>query len=121
MQLRVIFFALAFPHFARAALFCSRSHTIAGDSFIRATAQGRRMAKQEAIEMEGIVTDVLAGARYRVKLSNGHIVLAYPAGKMMRFKIRVLVGDRVTMEVSPYDFSKGRITYRHKNFEPAPE
>jgi translation initiation factor IF-1 len=79
------------------------------------------MAKQEAIEMEGIVTEVLAGQRYRVKLANGHVVLAYPAGKMTRFKIRVLVGDRVTMEVSPYDFSKGRITYRHKNFESAPQ
>ena len=79
------------------------------------------MAKQEAIEMEGVVTEVLAGQRYRVKLANGHVVLAYPAGKMTRFKIRVLVGDRVTMEVSPYDFSKGRITYRHKSFEPAPQ
>jgi translation initiation factor IF-1 len=78
------------------------------------------MAKQESIEMEGEVTEVLAGARYRVKLSNGHVVLAYPAGKMMRFKIRVLVGDRVTMEVSPYDFSKGRITYRHKSFDSSP-
>jgi translation initiation factor IF-1 len=91
----------------------------AGCSLSGPQAQGRPMAKQEAIEMEGIVTEVLAGARYRVKLSNGHVVLAYPAGKMMRFKIRVLVGDRVTMEVSPYDFSKGRITYRHKNFEPS--
>lgn len=72
------------------------------------------MAKQEGIELEGVVTDVLPDRRYRVRLENGHTVLAYGAGKMSKFKIKVLVGDRVTLSVSPYDFSRGRITYRHK-------
>ncbi|HEX8276722.1 MAG TPA: translation initiation factor IF-1 [Longimicrobiaceae bacterium] len=72
------------------------------------------MAKQEGIEVEGVVTEVLPDRKYRVKLENGHIVLAYGAGKMSKFKIKVLVGDRVTLSLSPYDLSRGRITYRHK-------
>ena len=72
------------------------------------------MAKQEAIEMEGVVKEVLPDRRYRVELPNGHEVLAYGAGKMAKFRIRVLEGDRVTLAISPYDLSKGRITYRHK-------
>ena len=72
------------------------------------------MAKQEGIEMEGVVTEVLPDRNYRVKLENGHVVLAYAAGKMSKFKIRVLVGDRVSITLSPYDLSRGRITYRHK-------
>lgn len=72
------------------------------------------MAKQEGIEMEGLVTDVLPDRKYRVQLDNGHMVLAYGAGKMSKFKIKVLTGDRVTLELSPYDLSRGRITYRHK-------
>lgn len=72
------------------------------------------MAKQEGIELEGVVTEVLPDRKYRVVLENGHQVLAYAAGKMGRFKIRVLDGDRVTLVVSPYDLSRGRITYRHK-------
>jgi translation initiation factor IF-1 len=72
------------------------------------------MAKQEGIEMEGVVTDVLPDRMYRVKLENGHEVLAYAAGKMSKFKIRVLTGDRVTIVLSPYDLTRGRITYRHK-------
>ena len=72
------------------------------------------MAKQEGIEMEGVVTDVLPDRNYRVKLENCHVVLAYAAGKMSKFKIRVLVGDRVSITLSPYDLSRGRITYRHK-------
>ena len=72
------------------------------------------MAKQEAIEMEGMVTEVLPDQNFRVLLENGHTVLAYAAGKMSKFKIRVLVGDRVTLELSPYDLTRGRITYRHK-------
>jgi translation initiation factor IF-1 len=72
------------------------------------------MAKQEAIQLEGVVTEVLPDQNFRVKLENDHIVLAYATGKMSRFKIRVLVGDLVTVEVSPYDLSRGRITYRHK-------
>jgi translation initiation factor IF-1 len=72
------------------------------------------MAKQEAIEMEGVVREVLPDRRYRVELDNGHEVLAYGAGKMAKFRIRVLEGDRVTLDISPYDLTKGRITYRHK-------
>ena len=72
------------------------------------------MAKQEGIEMEGVVTEVLPDRNFRVLLENGHTVLAYAAGKMSKYKIRVLVGDRVSLELSPYDLSRGRITYRHK-------
>ncbi len=72
------------------------------------------MAKQDAIEMEGAVTSVLPDLRFRVELDNGHEVLATIAGKMRKFRIRVLEGDRVKVEVSPYDLSRGRITYRHK-------
>lgn len=72
------------------------------------------MAKQEAIEMEGVVTEVLPDQNFRVQLENGHIILAYAKGKMSKFRIRVLQGDRVTVELSPYDLSRGRITYRHK-------
>jgi translation initiation factor IF-1 len=72
------------------------------------------MAKQEAIELEGTVTEVLPNATFRVALTNGHDVLATLAGKMRQHRIRVLAGDRVTVEVSPYDLSRGRITFRHK-------
>ena len=73
------------------------------------------MAKQESIELEGTATEVLPNATFRVALANGHDLLATLAGKMRRFRIRVLAGDRVTIEVSPYDLSRGRITFRHKN------
>jgi translation initiation factor IF-1 len=72
------------------------------------------MAKEEAIEMNGTVEEVLRNATFRVLLSNGHYVLATMAGKMRRFRIRVLAGDRVTLAVSPYDLTRGRITFRHK-------
>jgi translation initiation factor IF-1 len=72
------------------------------------------VAKQEAIEVEGVVTEVLPDQKFRVKLQNDHMVLAYAAGRMSKFRIRVLVGDRVTVELSPYDLDRGRITYRHK-------
>ncbi len=79
------------------------------------------MAKQESIEMEGTVREVLPDRNYRVELENGHSVLAYATGKMSKFKIRVLVGDRVTLQLSPYDLSRGRITFRHKTGDaPAP-
>jgi translation initiation factor IF-1 len=73
------------------------------------------MAKEEGVEVEGLVTEVLPDRMYRVKLENGHTVLAYGAGKMSKFRIRVLQGDRVTLSLSPYDLSRGRITYRHKS------
>ncbi|HUF26211.1 MAG TPA: translation initiation factor IF-1 [Gemmatimonadaceae bacterium] len=72
------------------------------------------MAKEEAIELEGVVSEVLPNATFRVRLDNGHDVLSTLAGRMRRFRIRVLAGDRVTLEVSPYDLSRGRITFRHK-------
>jgi translation initiation factor IF-1 len=70
--------------------------------------------KQEAIELEGTVSDVLPNAMFRVTLTNGHNLLATTAGKMRKFRIRILAGDRVTVEVSPYDLDRGRITFRHK-------
>lgn len=81
------------------------------------------MAKQEAIEVQGTVTEVLPDQKFRVKLQNDHVVLAYAAGRMSKFRIRVLVGDLVTLELSPYDLTRGRITYRHKaaNASPPPQ
>ena len=70
--------------------------------------------KEEAIELDGIVSEVLPSAMFRVDLSNGHRLLATTAGKMRRFRIRILAGDRVTVEVSPYDLNRGRIVFRHK-------
>jgi len=78
------------------------------------------MAKEEPIEVEGLVTEVLPDRNFRVQLQNEHVVLAYLAGKMSKFRIRVLVGDLVTLELSPYDLSRGRITYRHKTGSPPP-
>jgi translation initiation factor IF-1 len=73
------------------------------------------MAKEELLEFEGVVTDVLPEARYRVKLSNDHEIIAYTAGRMKKNRIRTLVGDRVTVEVTPYDLNKGRLIFRHKD------
>ncbi|WP_353235038.1 translation initiation factor IF-1 [Diaphorobacter ruginosibacter] len=71
------------------------------------------MSKEELIEMQGRVDEVLPDARYRVTLENGHQLVAYTGGKMRKFRIRILAGDRVTLEMSPYDLSKGRVTFRH--------
>ena len=71
------------------------------------------MAKEELIEMEGTVTDVQRNSRYRVTLENGHEISAYTAGKMRKFRIRVVAGDKVTIQMSPYDLTKGRINFRH--------
>ena len=70
--------------------------------------------KEEKIEVEGIVTEALPGTQFRVKLDNGHEVLAYLSGKMRKYYIRILLGDRVRVEISPYDLTRGRITYRYK-------
>lgn len=72
------------------------------------------MAKEELIEMQGVVEEVLPDTRYKVRLDNGFEISAYAAGKMKKHRIRVLAGDRVTMELSPYDLTKGRIRFRHK-------
>lgn len=71
------------------------------------------MAKEELIEMQGSVTEILPDARYRVTLDNGHQLIAYTGGKMRKHKIRILAGDKITIEMSPYDMGKGRITFRH--------
>ena len=73
------------------------------------------MPKEEPIEVEGVVVEPLPNAMFRVKLDNGHIVLAHISGKMRMHYIRILAGDRVTIELSPYDLNRGRITYRAKN------
>lgn len=72
------------------------------------------MAKEELLEFEGTVTEVLPDGNYRVKLDNDHMILAYTAGKMRKHRIRTLTGDRVRVEMSPYDLDKGRINFRHK-------
>jgi translation initiation factor IF-1 len=72
------------------------------------------MAKEELVEFEGTVTDVMPNQRYKVELENGISVQAYTSGKMRRFRIRVVAGDKVRLEMSPYDLTKGRISYRHK-------
>ena len=71
------------------------------------------MAKEELIEMKGHVDEVLPDSRFRVTLENGHVLIAYTAGKMRKNHIRILAGDHVSLELSPYDLSKGRITFRH--------
>jgi len=69
--------------------------------------------KQDMIQMEGTVSESLPNAMFRVELENGHEIIAHISGKMRKFYIRILPGDRVTVEISPYDLTKGRITYRH--------
>jgi len=72
------------------------------------------LSKEEAIEVEGKVIEPLPNATFKVELDNGHVVLAHISGKMRKFYIRILPGDRVTVELSPYDLTRGRITYRAK-------
>lgn len=71
------------------------------------------MAKEELLEMQGVVTDVMPDSRFLVTLDNGHKLVAYTSGKMRKHFIRILQGDKVSLELSPYDLSKGRITFRH--------
>jgi translation initiation factor IF-1 len=71
------------------------------------------MAKEELIEMNGVVMEVLPDSRFRVTLDNGHQLVAYTGGKMKKHHIRILAGDKVTLELSPYDINNGRITFRH--------
>ncbi len=72
------------------------------------------MAKQEAIKQEGVVTEALPNAQFRVRLNNGHEILGLLSGKMRKHYIRIIPGDRVDIEISPYDLSKGRIVFRYK-------
>jgi translation initiation factor IF-1 len=76
------------------------------------------MAKEELIQFEGLVTEILPDARYRVQLDAGHEIVAYTAGKMKKNRIKTLAGDRVTIEMSPYDLEKGRLIFRHKDERP---
>ena len=75
------------------------------------------MSKEDVIEVEGIVDDALPNAMFKVKLENGHIVLAHISGKLRQNYIKILPGDKVTMELSPYDLSRGRITWRAKSYD----
>lgn len=77
--------------------------------------QGIRMAKEELLSFDGNVVDLLPDGRFRIKLDNEHEIIAYTAGRMKKNRIRTLVGDRVTVEMTPYDLGKGRIIYRHKD------
>lgn len=72
------------------------------------------MAKEEKIKVKGEITEILGKSKFRVELENGHKIIAYPCGKMRKFFIRMLVADMVTVELSSYDLTKGRITYRDK-------
>ena len=72
------------------------------------------MSKEEAIEVQGVVKKALSNAQFSVEIQNGHMVIAYPAGKMRKHFIKILPGDTVTVALSPYDLTKGRITFRHK-------
>jgi translation initiation factor IF-1 len=74
----------------------------------------RNMAKEELLEMKGMIRELLPNAMFRVELENGHEILGHTAGKMRKNRIRVLVGDEVLVELTPYDLTKGRITYRFK-------
>ena len=73
------------------------------------------MAKQPSIEQDGIITEALSNAMFRVELENGHIITAHISGKMRMHYIKILPGDRVRVDMSPYDLTKGRITFRYKN------
>jgi translation initiation factor IF-1 len=73
------------------------------------------VSKEELLQFDGLVLEILPDARYRVQLDNGHELIAYTAGKMKKNRIKTLAGDRVTIEVSPYDLEKGRLVFRHKD------
>jgi translation initiation factor IF-1 len=72
------------------------------------------MPKGDAVEMDGTVIDALPNSRFTVRLDNGHELLAYTAGRMRRFRIRILLGDRVQVQMSPYDLTRGRVSYRYR-------
>lgn len=78
------------------------------------------MAKEELIEMQGVVAEALPDSRFLVTLDNGHKLVAYTGGKMRKNHIRILAGDKVSLELSPYDLNKGRITFRHIEGRPSP-
>jgi translation initiation factor IF-1 len=77
------------------------------------------VTKEDVIEMDGVVNEVMPDTRFRVELENGHCIIAYAAGKMRKHRIRILAGDKVSIELTPYDLSRGRITFRHKDERPS--
>ena len=77
------------------------------------------MAKEELLDMQGVVAEVMPDSRFLVTLDNGHTLVAYTAGKMRKHHIRIIAGDKVSVEISPYDLSKGRIHFRHIEGRPA--
>lgn len=84
----------------------------------RYSEEEQQTTKEEKIEVEGTIVEALPNTMFRVQLDNGHEVLAYLSGRMRKYYIRVLLGDRVVVELSPYDLTRGRITYRHKKRVP---
>jgi translation initiation factor IF-1 len=80
-----------------------------------ANQKDHNVPKEELLQFEGLVLEILPDARYRVQLDNGHELVAYTAGRMKKNRIKTLAGDRVTVEVSPYDLEKGRLIFRHKD------
>ena len=78
------------------------------------------MAKEDLIEFDGTVVEVLPDSRYRVRLDNGHETMAYVAGRVKKNRIRIIAGDRVMLEMTPYDLTKSRITFRHRDERGAP-
>jgi translation initiation factor IF-1 len=78
------------------------------------------MAKEEAIELEGVVDEILPGGQFRVRIEGDRLILVYTAGKMRRNRIRTAVGDRVTVELTPYDLTRGRLIFRHRDAAAAP-
>ncbi len=77
------------------------------------------MSKEEMLTMDGVVQELLPNTQFRVQLANGAMVLAYASGKVRKFRIRVLAGDKVALEMSPYDLTRGRISFRYKDEAPA--
>jgi translation initiation factor IF-1 len=105
------------PGFAAGWLWSGRSSASFRANFDRAVKSqqfGERMAKEELLEFPGVVTELLPNATFRVKLENEHEIIAHTAGRMRKNRIRVLAGDKVLVEMTPYDLTKGRITYRFK-------
>jgi len=90
------------------------SRGICNNSAPQAVSNQYDMAKEEAIQMEGMVSETLPNTTFRVELENGHLVTAHISGKMRKNYIRILKGDKVTVELTPYDLSKGRIVYRSR-------
>jgi translation initiation factor IF-1 len=104
------------PLFTKPRRLCSFRQIFEGRARVRIEAQKEipYMAKEEVLEFPGVVTELLPNATFRVKLENEHEIIAHTAGRMRKNRIRVLAGDKVLVEMTPYDLTKGRITYRFK-------